>query len=150
MRTRILLVTLVAVLCAPAAAQACSLAYVPPAERVRAVDVAVYGRVLSRTLVAPSPPGRLDATYRYRISVVRTYKGRSRRTVDVVGTQDSGICGLGILTVGRHVGLLLRGGRSPFFASTGSLISRAELEQAVPARARRAGRAGRAGPNPRG
>jgi hypothetical protein len=138
-RTRILLLALAAALLAPSAADACTIAARPAAERVAAVDAAIYGRVLSRVLVAAAPPGRIDGTYRYRIRVVRTYKGRPGRSVQVVGSADSGTCGLGILTVGRHVGLLLDGSTRPWEVSTRSLISRAELEQAAREPRRRRG-----------
>ena len=127
MRTRILLIALVALLALPAAAQACSLSRVAPDVRVGAADAAVYGEVLTSRLVSSDAMG---AVYRYRLRVKDSFKGARTRTVDVQGSTNGAMCGIGRLLVGRRYGLLLHGRRSPWQVNLASLISRAELESA--------------------
>ena len=135
-RSLLALAVLVVVLAAPAAAQACSLAAVSPQARVASADAAVWGKVLSRESVGPAAPGAWDATYRYRVRVLRAYKGRPGRTVEVVGSVVEPMCGVGLLEVGERQGFLLRGRSGPFQVTLASLISRAELERGSRARRR--------------
>ena len=139
MRSLLALAVLALALAAPSAAQACSLMYVAPDARVAAADVAVFGKVLSRASVGPAAPGAWDATYRYRVKVIRKYKGPPAlgRTIEVVGSANDAMCGVGELAVGERLGLVLRGRRGPWQATLASLISRAELERASRATRRR-------------
>ena len=140
---RALLLALACALLAPAAAQACSLAPFPAERRVASADAAVFARVLTREQVSRPPPAGVaslpDVTYRYRLRVLRRYKGRVGRTVEVVGSSNEAMCGIGVLEVGRRVGLVLHGRAAPFRVDLASLISCAELERvrrAAPARRR--------------
>jgi hypothetical protein len=133
-RTSVLIALVLAgVLALPAAASACSLNAASPAERVARVDAAVYGRVIAREHLGRTPTG-WGERYRYTLEVKRVFKGRLGRVIAVEGTSNDAMCGVGVLRVGAHVGLLLRGRGEPWPVGLFSRISRAELERAVAAR----------------
>lgn len=122
--TRALLIAVVVSLVAPAAASACSIAARPAEERVRAADVAVWGKVVAREKVGEDEG--IGQQYRYRLRVIETYKGRLRRRMRLLAHDDPGTCGLRF-DVGERVGLVLEGRRGPWRIGLADLISRAEL-----------------------
>jgi len=129
-------------LAGPSAAGACSVAAPLPsmAERLRAADLAVYGEVLSAEPVGGDPPGAIPPDrLRYRLRVLQTFKGRSRRVIRLVGYTSDSMCGIE-LRVGQRTGLLLYGRRGPWEVGMLSTATRAELRRARRALRRRQGR----------
>lgn len=138
MRSLLALAVLVVALAAPAAAEACSLMYQAPDARVQAADVAVFGKVVERTVTEGSTEGAWDAEYRYRLRVTRGYKGvRAGRVIEITGSANDAMCGVGLLEVGAKQGFVLRGRRGPWQATLASRISRAELARGSRATRRR-------------
>jgi hypothetical protein len=72
----------------------------------------------------------MGEVYRYRLRVKDSFKGARSRTVDVQGSTNEAMCGIGRLLVGRRYGLLLFGRGRPYLVNLASLISRAELDWA--------------------
>ena len=119
----------VAVLAAPQAAAACSIAspYPPPTprEKVDGAKRAVFGKVVSRTPIGE--PAHANQDYRYRFRVIETYKGAVRRTMRLVAGTAEGTCEAGLLDVGERLGLLLYKRRGPWRLNVTSFISRRDL-----------------------
>lgn len=121
---RLVTLTLIAgALLTAAPAGACSIAYEPPKEQVAAADRAVYGQV---EWVRPGEGNRYVA----KLRLTRIYKGRATRAVRIRSHTDTGLCGIE-LRVGQRLGLTLDRPGPPYSASSGSVISRAELDEAT-------------------
>ena len=108
-------------------AQACSCAGSgDPREDLAEADAAVFGKVVSRRISRdPSGPDVFgDETVRYRVRVLRDYKGNLGRTVAVETSVQSSACGLD-LKRGTRLGLLLYRGMRGYISSLCSTRSRA-------------------------
>ena len=130
MRAFALIVALLAPLAAPQLASACTIAARPPEERVRAADVAVFGKVVARERIEKGRAGDGREVWRYRFRVIETYKGRERRRLRLVGGTEESLCEAGLLRVGDRFGLVLDGARGPWRIAVANFITREELRQA--------------------
>ncbi len=127
-----------------AAADACSLAPLPPGQKppkptLRGVDVAVFGKVITISKEQSSTSyegGPVRTSYEATVRVWRVYKGRVARTIHIrYTTTDGGTCGISF-TEGEVAALLLNGS-SPFEVQMGSRVPLGYLKRATDGRWRR-------------
>lgn len=132
---------------APGSAVACSVPFMPGADRARdafnAANIALTGRVTKMRYLDRAPqPGEPVASRRYEatIRVSRVYKGKTGPALRVRSSTSSAECGLGRLHVDKRLGLLLTGKRSPFAVGLMDRISYESLERVTGGRSHRPGR----------
>ncbi len=103
---RTLLIAVALLLAAPAAASACK-CVVPgdPAKEIDAAGGAAWAKVVKRTVIG-------QEAVRYRLKVIKDYKGNLPNRITVGARRSSAACGLE-LAEGNKVGLLLTPRRRP-------------------------------------